>query len=190
MSERNVEIPYLYNNIKNNSKILDVGVDRVGYTDYLLGMGCQVFGCDPCRTDCAYPIKFQDMTEDEKFDVVILLSTLEHFDISNKNVFDAQTEIDAINKARRILNPDGIIIITVPYGIGKVYGDFIQWDYNRLELVKNRANVKTIDECIFKCELINGYVEDWKLSDRVKTKDCEYFTERGHASAVYMAIWQ
>jgi hypothetical protein len=190
MSERIVEIPYLYSNIKNNSRVLDVGVDRVGYTDYLLGMGCQVFGCDPLVRDCAYPIKFQDMNEDSKFDAIVFLSTIEHFGPTEENYKTHQIEVDAILKARRMLLPDGIIFITVPFGKGSILNnDAIQWDLNTLCTIQSRSDSVIVDECVFKCNLIDG-VEDWKLCEFNDVIDNEFFFERGHASAVYLGVWQ
>jgi len=189
MSERLVEVPYLLNNIKDNSIILDVGVDRVGYTYNLIRMGCQVSGCDPMRSDCEYPIRFQDMSEDKKFDVIILLSTLEHFAPNQSNYETSEVEIEAIKKCSKILNPDGIIIITVPFGLGKIYEDFIQWDCSILDRIVKATGVKVVDECVFKCKLING--EDiWELSSFIDTINNEYFVERGHASSVYLGVWK
>ena len=58
-----------------------------------------------------------------------------------------------------------------------------------MDRVIKRAKVKVVDECVFKCELIDS--EDiWKLSSIADTINNEYFVERGHASAVYMGVWQ
>jgi SAM-dependent methyltransferase len=189
MSERLVEIPYLYNNIKNNSKILDVGMDRVGYTDYLLAMDCEYFACDPVR-ECAYPIKFQDMDESNKFDAIIFLSTIEHFDPSENNWKTHQTEVEAIRKARRMLNPEGIIIVTVPFGKGGILNDdAVQWDLNTLCYIQAKTDSVIVDECVYKCEVIDN--EDvWKLCNFNDVANNEFYHERGHASAVYLGVWK
>jgi SAM-dependent methyltransferase len=191
MSERLVEVPYLYNNVKKNSRVLDVGVDRVGYTDYLIGMGCQVFGCDPLVRDCAFPIKFQDIAEDvEKFDVIVFLSTIEHFNPSQENWLTHQTEVDAILKARRLLKPDGVIIVTVPFGKGGILNDdAVQWDLQTLCYIQAKSDSIIVDECVYKCGLVNNN-DVWKLCKFSEVMHNEFYHERGHASAVYLGVWK
>lgn len=132
--ERLVEYAWVLRNLDiNKGKILDVGCWGTLFPIMLASLGYKVTGVDMKRYLFKHPnFKFikGDLLEPstmeklgkEKFDVITLVSTLEHLGIELR----AESEIDLNADARLLsmlkerLNPDGIIFITTEYGKSKV----------------------------------------------------------------------
>lgn len=194
-NERQVEVPFLLSHVKE-CKVLDVGKDRDDlYIPTLCSRGIQVVTCDPWESARAdYQMTFQDMPIDSLYDTVVFLSSLEHFDPSEENLLDMQTDILCIDKARRILNPDGRIIVTLPFGKSRIYydgggPDFIQCDEPRLRYVQKCSGVSVQHEIVFRYSdgewtpVIPG---EWKLLG-----DLEYRANGArNAAAVYCGAWR
>lgn len=186
-NERDVEVPFALRWCKGH--VLDVGKDKVGYTEELLKKGCTVKSCDPDPNSHAdYPCKYDDLVTNEIFDRVLFLSSLEHFDNSETNLKRANRDIYYIRKARGLLNPvNGIIVITVPFGKEYIAGDFIQWGRDRVRQVQAFSGVYVV------VEEVHVYRDNaWELFENWSLgllDNLEYRTKIG-ASAVYLGVWK
>jgi len=128
INERIVEIPFLYKSISNlplESKILDVGCNYSLNSLRLSSLGYDVYGID--INDCWFEhsnFKFikssitKTMFEDNFFDCVIAISTLEHIGYSEYSGEINIDDFDAVKEIKRILKDDGFFIMTAPYGSG------------------------------------------------------------------------
>jgi hypothetical protein len=186
MSERMVEIPYVLSQIQDG-KVLDVGMDRVGYLSKLIEIGCTVLTVDPVRDDADYKCKFQNLPDTLKFDYILFLSTIEHFDASEENYKSCQVEIETLKKCKRMLRFDGKVIITVPYGRHQILNnDCILWGRERIKKIFDSSDVIIIDECWYKNT--NPLYEDaWENCKQEDVDNCYYNNgEFGFAQAVYM----
>jgi hypothetical protein len=183
-NERDIEIPFLLKNVKG-PMILDVGKDKVGYTPMLEARGYTVESVDPDPSmKATYPGLFQDIWPPKTYDTVLLLSSLEHFDFSVYNLQSMQTDLYNLAKARLLLSKQGVIILTVPLGAEKIYGDFIQWSPDRVRMVRRAIRAKVITQ---------KYAR-WDGQEYVfcEPQDCEGIEYRASigAGAVYMAAWR
>ena len=189
-NERVVEVPYLLNHVVG-AYLLDIGADRGDYyTSALKERGVRVVTCDPwAGAHADYPVRFEDLKTDEKFDTILLLSSLEHFDNSDDNLHYAETDVSVIRKCREMLTPNGRIIITVPFGKEYIHDDFIQWDNNRLAYVKWMCEIVPDHELVARWdsgEWTPVLPNEWRL-----LRDLEYRANGAlNAAAVYCGVWR
>jgi hypothetical protein len=185
VSERDVEVPFVLEYAKGPN-LLDVGADATGYTRQLQDKGVTVYSCDP-QGEPSFQCKFQDLETRIKFDTILFLSSMEHFDISEENLKRVQTEVYCICKCRELLAPDGIVIITVPFGKQEIYPaprDFIQWSLPRILKIQSYANALPLRE-EFQIKVDNSW---HKISTAEEAKDFKYGDTE--ANAVYMGVWK
>lgn len=142
--DRMIEYSYALSRVirhsNSNSKVLDVGcVARINVVPQTLcELNYKVTGIDVREFSYKHDnFKFiRDNMKDhdfknEKFDVVTLVSTLEHIGIKGRYGIDKdddEADYRTIEKAYEILNSSGVLILTVPYnekcqrhGIHRVY---------------------------------------------------------------------
>jgi SAM-dependent methyltransferase len=127
VSERIVELPFVFANlaVPKGSRVVDVGCAESRLSIELANLGFKVLAVDlrPYRFDhpnlnvlrgdfLGSPI------DDESADAVIAVSTLEHLGLPCYGARAAPgSDRAAIQKMRRILKPNGQLILTVPYGV-------------------------------------------------------------------------
>jgi len=194
-SQRAIEYPYLLTYLKYlkpGSLILDVGCSESLLSHELIARGFRVVGLDIRE----YPFKSKRMTFVKRnamntklpantFDAIIVVSTIEHIGLNvyGQLALDDDGDIKAMNELRRILKPNGIIIITTPY-IGneplKVYPQ--ERHYNRQRLEKLVEGFQVIKEDYFYPRRVKGRIYWIKMSR--EEIDKQKFTDPGLACLV------
>jgi len=117
------------------SKILDVGCCENTISLQLACLGFKVYGIDINE----YPFYHPKLTfvkgsicktnfEDNFFDAVIAVSTLEHIGLGWYGDSKEDSDIKAVNEIKRILKPRGKFILTVPYGVKQTTKVFRVYD--------------------------------------------------------------
>lgn len=126
-SERIVENAFVIQNIPKdkNISILEVGCTGSKASLYLMNLGYKVQGIDFFDYDVSHPnftfIKgdfFRQDFRENSFDVVILLSVIEHVGLNayGENMVDSEEDYKMVTKIHEILKPNGILLLTTPYG--------------------------------------------------------------------------
>lgn len=190
VSERVVEVPFVLENARPPT-VLDIGRDRTGeYTRALEDNGLFVESVDPNDRKATYRIEFEHLNipgnPGKRYDTVLFLSSLEHFNYSLQNLSLADNDIYCISKARTLLAPGGIIIITVPFGKEYIPGDFIQWSKQRVDRVVRYCGIHVLKGMVMRCD----DNDDWSIVREDECADVQYRTDGRGANAVYMGVWQ
>lgn len=116
-TDRYIEYPFIIENLpKSPCKILDVGCSGSMFPLLLKAMKYEIFGIDirPININGIYFNKediCQTHFENNYFDVIIAISTIEHIGLKEKNM---NADIKAIKEIYRILKPKGLFLITIP----------------------------------------------------------------------------
>jgi len=110
--------------------ILDVGSSGSVLPTILAALGNHVVCADVREWHVEWPnlkfvkgdvIKSGDLIPFESFDVVTCISTIEHFGLGRYgDAEDVNGDIKGLAKIRRYLKPDGLMILTAPYGVGAI----------------------------------------------------------------------
>ena len=127
VDEHLVEIPFLFRNIKDRAKVLDVGCTGSPVALQLAMMRYNVTCIDYLEYGRQHAnmrfIKGDFSSHDfakEKFDIVIAMNSLEHFGLQyyNKSEYlDKQGDVKAMTKIKELMNKSGQLIFTCKYGI-------------------------------------------------------------------------
>lgn len=192
VSERTVEVPWILERARG-PMLLDVGKDSTGwYTRDLESKGFVVESVDPHNKGAYYKTRFERLDVGEKqYNTVLFLSSLEHFDFSHQNLAMASMDIYCICKARAMLAPSGVIIVTVPFGKLSMPGDFVQWDAERVGRVIQYSGVRVLEQRV----MLRNDDDEWEDDDEwseVSMHDCGdvlYRDDGLGANAVYMGVW-
>jgi SAM-dependent methyltransferase len=137
--ERVIEIPWTLARLRGERRALDVGYANAepAYLAALVAacpdeptgadlLEAEVPGIRSVVAD-ARSLPF----DDEAFDVVLCVSTLEHVGLDNR-LYGAVEERDeegiatALKEFRRVLAPEGRLLLTVPTGLREDHGGFVQ----------------------------------------------------------------
>lgn len=154
-------------------KALDVGC--IARHNYLIPMMCfagwDVSGID-IRDGWGYThpnFRFirgdiRDNTfKDNEFDMVSCISAIEHMGTTSyygDTLIEQNADYHVLSEIKRILKPDGILLITVPYRkIGAVRPGYKIYDRGIFSMF---CDMEIIDEVIYKKDSVNG----WIPSDR------------------------
>jgi len=131
-STRIVEYPFIFKNMATakRGKVLDVGCSGSYLLTELAALGFQVYGIDTRK----YLVKYPNVTfiqgdirktrfQNGFFDAVTAVSTIEHIGITEygNTIEDVRGDKKAIEEISRILKPNGILLLTAPYGNSKAY---------------------------------------------------------------------
>ena len=113
------------------------------------------------------------------FDWIVCISTAEHIgldnallytqDISNKEI-NPDSYLDAIKEFYRILKPDGILYLTLPFGKKQVRRWFQVFDSQMIDEIITTFNPTSVIEKHFRYQL-----EGWDQSSRALSKDAKCF---------------
>jgi len=119
---------------------------------------------------------------DEWFDSIACISTIEHVGMDN-SMYAGEADIArkgdpkefllAVKELRRLLKPDGVLYVTFPFGRYENHGWFQQFDSQLLDTLVGGFGPSGFREAIYQ------YAPDgWKLSDRSKCAQCQFFDVR------------
>jgi SAM-dependent methyltransferase len=124
---------------------------------------------------------------DESFDQVLLLSTLEHVGADIRlygldTETDAEGRYEALRELRRVLRPDGSLLVTVPLGEPKDHGWFWQDDLRGWVRLYARAGFFIEEQEAY--ELLEP---GWRAAPSFRPDGVRYGTRGPGASAVLCA---
>ncbi|MCL5094512.1 MAG: class I SAM-dependent methyltransferase [Candidatus Marsarchaeota archaeon] len=126
-SERLIEVPFLFKNIKSiPANVLDIGCCEGIYPIQLAMLGYIVTGIDTRY----YPFNHKNFKfiksdfiktnefKKQSFDIIINISSLEHFGllVYGNNEKDPDADYKAMQKIKELLKPEGQLIFTAPFG--------------------------------------------------------------------------
>ena len=137
--ERAIEIPWALSRARGAKRVLDAGsaFAEPSYLAALLALGAdEVVAVDLASVEApglrAVLADLRDLPfEDGSFDVALCISTVEHVGFDN-TVYGIDAEHDeegistALGELRRVLAPNGRLIVTVPTGAHEEHGWFVQ----------------------------------------------------------------
>lgn len=115
---------------------------------------------------------------DGHYDTIVCLSTLEHVGCDNTyytgdTVHSENRPDDALTAMRelgRMLKRGGTLLLTVPFGVGRHFGTFCQFDLNRLRrALEAFGPVRDISESFYRYT-----AGGWQLADAEACAECEY----------------
>lgn len=182
MSERAVEVPFVVKWAKGPD-ILDVGKDQGhSYSIEFENMGFNVEACDvdPVVSP-TYLGKFQEVDIPRKYDTIVFLSSLEHF---NGDIDSPSIEVVAIRKALGMLKPGGRVLVTLPYGVRHTGDGFINFDEKRVRAVIDASGAAVEHEEIWRWSNSRG----WGRVDNAPDARYGYRGAMG-AEACYLGVW-
>ncbi len=138
--ERVVEIPWVLSRLRPSGRVLEIGYAYAepAYLAALIRSGVELVGVDLATRDVeGMETVVADVRklpfEDGSVDQALLVSTLEHVG-SDNSVYglpverDGRARVRALRELRRVLSPDGRLLVTVPLGEPGDYGWFRQED--------------------------------------------------------------
>ncbi|MGH9445650.1 MAG: glycosyltransferase, partial [Terriglobia bacterium] len=126
-NERIVEIPFVHRSLPFpfNGRVLDVGCRESYMAFEVSALGFESWAVDIREPVIKFPgVRFlradirSSPFDAESFDVVIALSTIEHIGLifyENANL-DEEGDAHALHEIHRVLKPDGVLLLTVPFG--------------------------------------------------------------------------
>lgn len=153
INERIVEIPFVLQSIPSdrNQRILDVGCTESSLSLHLASIGYRVTGVDMRDFPYVHPnFRFRRADimnvgfEDESFDVVTCVSTLEHIGLGfySDNEDSDNADKKAISEIERVLRQEGALILSVPFGRFKKTAQQRIYDLSRLRSLLERFTVR------------------------------------------------
>jgi len=126
-TERFTEYIWIFKNLIQKGKLLDVGCLESIFAEEISRFNhLDVYGIDirPYQTN-SFKFSVQDVRQmnfdDEFFDQITLISTLEHVGLIayGDTKQDVCGDKKAMNEIQRVLKIDGSILVTIPYGSGQ-----------------------------------------------------------------------
>jgi hypothetical protein len=144
VNERIVEQPFVHGalaGLRPGSRVLDVGGGESLVGLGLASLGHRVTVVEPAGYPYQHPnltVVEQTLDEvevDEPVDAVVLLSAIEHFGIgayANNGELDADADLAAMKRVRDLLAPDGVVVLTTPFGPAAVDELERTYDVDRL----------------------------------------------------------
>lgn len=174
--DRCIEYAFVIKNLMNPDrgrykKVLDIGCSASPLTTVVKEIGFKVDGIDLLPSPYIYEgvnyIQGDFLSIDLKdsiYDVVVLCSTVEHIGLggrySSKEVREG--DVKTLEKVKKILNPDGILILTIPYGEEKVIkplhrvynknSKLLKYAYENFEVVIEEFYKNNRENIWIKCE--------------------------------------
>lgn len=192
VNERTVEIPFTIKSIASlneKSWILDLGCSESILPLQLAPLGFNVVGLDmrmyPYQADNFHFVNGDILNlpfKENSFDAVCCISTIEHIGIGfyNDSLSDDKADVAAVKQIKKVLKPNGHLILTVPFGKYLVTKQQRIYDMDRLSELFLGLTIKDIryfikeDSKIYKsnywrrvsqAEISNAdFSEDWTRS--------------------------
>ena len=145
VNERIVEYPQVFRWIRPQGTVLDIGCAKARLPYHLASWGYQVHGLDPRPYRFTHPgLHFHqadlfDWEPGRTFDIVLLISTLDHFGIGvYGDTVLPDADYLAAEKIAGWLVPGGQLIVTVPFGVPEVTTRHRIYDRDRLAQIFSR----------------------------------------------------
>lgn len=155
INERIVEMPFALRNIKGD-KILDFGCCQSPLSLELSSLGLSVTGVDYNDYEFTHPnfkfIKgnFINVNINIKFDTILAISSIEHSGLERySSDKDSKAEEKIMLKFNQLLKEKGNIIISVPFGIRKVFDKWMRV-YDLSSFNKLCSNFNLVKKSYFK----------------------------------------
>lgn len=162
-TDRYIEYPFILRNLpKLPCKVLDVGCSGSMFPLIINAIGYETHGIDIRNYYPEHEIFFTkgdlivSVFEENSFDAITAISSIEH--IGLKGVYGQETDIDgdikALKEIHRILRPNGLFLMTVPFG-----------DYLRITQNHKIYNQKRIHTLLY------GFDYEFQIKESPETKD-------------------
>lgn len=164
--DRCIEYPFVVKNLIKLDKskyktVLDIGCFASPLTTIIKEIGLKVDGIDLLPSPYNYEGinymcgDFLSMDLNGSYDIVVLCSTIEHVGLAGR--YGSQSmedgDIKTLEKVERLLNPGGILILTIPYGVEKTIKP-LHRVYNKnsklLKLVMDNEKFEVLTEEFYK----------------------------------------
>jgi SAM-dependent methyltransferase len=192
--ERVVEIPWVLSRLRGEGRVLEVGYAfaETPYLGALLRSGVELVGVDLAAREvngmetfvadvCELPF------EHGAFAQALLVSTLEHVGADNtvyglETASDGDARVRALRELRRVLAPDGSLLVTVPLGEQGDHGWFRQEDERGWSRMYARSG--------FFLEEVEAYEllpDGWRATRSFRPEGVRYGERGPAASAVLCA---
>jgi SAM-dependent methyltransferase len=156
--ERPIEIPWALGRARGARRVLDAGsaFAEPAYLAALVALGAdELVAVDLAPVDVpglhAVVADLRDLPfEDASFDLALCISTIEHVGFDNSVYgIDAERDDDGIARAlgelRRVLAPDGRLVVTVPTGVREEHGWFVQLEPDEWRARLAAAGFEAVD---------------------------------------------
>lgn len=175
--ERAIEIPWVLARYGGERRVLDVGT---AFAEPLYVEGLRELGADELVTvDLAEPATViadvRDLPfEDGRFDVVFCVSTLEHIGRDN-STYDVDAPRDhagdaaALRELRRVLAPEGKLLVSVPTGVADDQG----WQVQREPLAWT-ARFEEAGFLVYEDELYVRREDGWRTATLAEAAAARY----------------
>ncbi|MFC1521127.1 class I SAM-dependent methyltransferase [Elusimicrobiota bacterium] len=155
-SDRFLEYPFVFGRLAPKSaRVLDIGSSGSFFPLIAASLGHDVTGCDIRSYEILNHLSFnnfkfiqrdivKDPLEENSFDVVTCISTIEHVGLGGRHGADVSDDGDIImaKQILRVLKPGGKALITIPYGISEVVAPHHRiYDQNRIKMLESGFEV-------------------------------------------------
>jgi SAM-dependent methyltransferase len=191
VDERCVEYPWLVANIPSGrGRLLDAG-STLNYEflfehPLLIDKTIHIVTLAPeqeCFWKRGVSYLFEDFRalpfRDGLYDIVVSVSSLEHVGCDNTFCTGAAGFVEqhlsdyliATRELTRVLKPNGLLLLTVPYGRYQFHGAFQQFDRRQLSLLESElaGSVVVLEKSFYRYSK-----EGWQVADDEECQDCEY----------------
>lgn len=142
INERIVEYPQIFQLLKPSGTVLDIGCVTSRLPIQLASLGYRVYGLDTRSYSFTHPnfhfYKGDIFTwePDVKFDIILLISTLEHFGLGGYgDITMKDADKIAIQKISKWLSPGGQLLVTLPFGKAGITTKHRIYDSARIKYV-------------------------------------------------------
>jgi SAM-dependent methyltransferase len=194
IDERVVEYPWLFSQLSGKESLfLDAG--STFNFEYLLSQEklqskkihiCTYYPESPNFNEKGVSYIYSDLRrlpyKDNLFDEIVCQSTIEHIDMDNSiygyspdgdktNQNKSYAYLDAIKELIRILKPQGLFLLTFPFGKYENHVFFQQFDGEMLSLIEDELDTKGMLEISFIKYLQSG----WKFASQEECSEMESF---------------
>ncbi|MDP2815693.1 MAG: methyltransferase domain-containing protein [Rectinemataceae bacterium] len=190
LDERVVEFPWIFARLEHgDGRLLDAG-SALNFS-YLMDHGVMVqkriviYTLSPegviKRPNISYVYGDLRHTffQDESFDEIVCISTLEHIGMNNTMLYSADAHFEenrpedylqVIHEFRRLLKTGGKLLVTVPYGCYENHGWLQQFDRTMVEAVLHSFDGSTFEVAYYRYGSMG-----WQISSANDCSDCAYF---------------
>lgn len=185
INERIVEVPFVFQNLnlEKGQEVLDFGCNESKLSMELASLGYKVTGID--LNDYHFQHRnftfikgdfLQNNFEEESFDAVVALSSVEHAGLKSCNSPPfPKGDHKVLDEIFRILKNGGVLLLTVPFA-RKYYEDDFQRAYDNAALYNLTHRFKVIKEEYF---VRNDEKSEWIPCGKEEASQVAYIKERG-----------
>jgi hypothetical protein len=151
----------------NGKRVLICGSEKPWYEAICLAFGCtDITVVEYNKRICEQEhIKYLQSYDNDKYDVIISISTFEHDGLGRYgDTIDPDGDLKAMSKVRGLLAKNGVLILAVPIGPEQIVGN-LHRVYGRHRLGKLRKGFEVINYFGFKDEMFDISVPDRQTSN-------------------------